>query len=85
MTETEQVVQLLKSLRVAQRREIFQYLRKEFPIHPLEEKFNVSAEVILEAIERSSDLTQRGIRGLIAEASFEINTDFRASLTVTFI
>lgn len=73
MTQIQQMIHLLRSLNAYQRREIFQYLRKEFPIHPLEEKLNVSAEIILEAIERAPDITQRGIRGLIAEASFEIN------------
>jgi hypothetical protein len=36
----------------------------------LERKWNVSAEVVLEAIARATDLTQRGIRGVIAEATF---------------
>ncbi len=31
------------------------------------------AEVILEAIDRASDLTLRGIRGVIAEAAFKLN------------
>lgn len=46
-------------------------LRKEFPIHELEKKWNASAELILEAISRAPDLTQRGVRGVIAEASFD--------------
>ena len=57
----------------SQRREIFGYLRREFPIHPLEAKLNTRAEVILEAIDRASDLTLRGIRGVIAEAAFKQN------------
>jgi len=32
---------------------IFNALRKEIPIHPLEEEFHCSAEIILEAISRS--------------------------------
>ena len=53
-----------------ERRRIFEILRAEFPIHELERKWNTSAELILEAISRSSDLTHRGIRGVIAEAAF---------------
>ena len=52
------------------RRRIFQDLRKEFPIHELERKWNAPADVVLEAIARATDLTQRGLRGVIAEAAF---------------
>jgi hypothetical protein len=55
----------------ADRREIFEALRQEFPIHELERRWNVRAEVILAAIARASDFTQRGVRGVIAEACFE--------------
>jgi hypothetical protein len=54
-----------------ERREMLRVLRQEFPIHDLERKLNTSAEVILEAIDRSSDLTLRGVRGVIAEAAFK--------------
>ncbi len=53
-----------------QRRAIFNRLRQEFPIHVLEEKLNTQAEIILEAISRAPDLTQRGVRGIIAESVF---------------
>lgn len=52
------------------RRRIFERLRGEFPIHELEQQWNVPAEVVLEAISRAPDLTQRGLRGVIAEAAF---------------
>lgn len=52
------------------RKQVFEMLRDEFPIHDLEKQWNVRAEIILEAIARASDLTKRGIRGVIAEASF---------------
>ena len=54
-----------------ERWELLRLLRQEFPIHDLERKLNTSAEVILEAIDRSSDLTLRGVRGVIAEAAFK--------------
>jgi hypothetical protein len=76
MTKTndiEQIKQLLASCNTEQRYEIFQILRQEFPIHPIEKELNVTAEIILEAISRANDLTLRGIRGVIAEAAFEIH------------
>lgn len=42
-------------------------------IHPLERKWNVSAQDILDAIQRAPDLTHRGIRGVIADAAFTLN------------
>lgn len=53
-----------------ERRRLFQDLRKEFPIHELEHKWNAPAEVVLEAIARANPLTQRGMKGVIAEAAF---------------
>lgn len=73
MTEVEQIKHLLGLCTEEQRREIFNLLRAEFPIHAIESKLNAQAEIILEAIDRASDLTLRGIRGVIAEAAFEIN------------
>jgi hypothetical protein len=70
---TDEIKRLLDACTDAQRREIFDHLRKQFPIHPLETKLNTQAEVILEAIDRASDLTLRGIRGVIAEAAFKLN------------
>ncbi len=46
-----------------------QYLRKIAP-HPLEREWGIDADTILSAISRSSDLTKRGVRGIIAEAIF---------------
>ncbi len=53
------------------RASLFTYLKARLPRHPLEEEWGVDAEVILSAISRSSDLTKRGVRGIIAEAIFE--------------
>ncbi|HEV2500553.1 MAG TPA: hypothetical protein VGY31_13330 [Terriglobia bacterium] len=71
--QADEIKRLLEACTETQRRDIFDYLRREFPIHPLETKLNTQAEVILEAIARASDLTLRGIRGVIAEAAFELN------------
>jgi len=50
---------------------LFEYLRTKLPEHPLEKEWGVRAEIILSAISRSSDLTKRGVRGIIAEAVFD--------------
>lgn len=73
MTRKDEVMALLEQCSQEERREIFKYLRKEFQIHPLETDLNTQAEVILEAMARSSDLTMRGIRGIIAEAAFLVD------------
>ena len=70
MTPKDQILQLLEACNEDERREILQHIRQTVPIHAIEAKLNTTAEVILEAIDRASDLTLRGIRGIIAEASF---------------
>ena len=51
------------------RRALKLYLQKLLP-HPLEQQWGIEADTILSAISRSSDLTKRGVRGIIAEAVF---------------
>jgi hypothetical protein len=70
-SSVQEIVRLLDHCSKEQRHEIFRILRAEFGIHPIEARLNVQAEVILAAIDRSNDLIQRGIRGVIAEAAFE--------------
>lgn len=53
----------------AERRQLYLTLRAEFA-HHLEKEWGLDAETILDAIARSSDLTQRGIRGVVAESVF---------------
>ena len=73
MKRTEdEVIRLLKLCTEEQRRHIFQYLRKEFAIHPLEAEMGLSAEMVLESISRAHPLTRRMIRGVFAEAAFEV-------------
>lgn len=52
------------------RRALRHYLHALDP-HPLERDWGVDADTVLSAIRRSSDLTKRGVRGIIAEAIFE--------------
>lgn len=73
MSEVDRVKHLLEQCSTAQRKAIFDLLRVEFPIHALETKWNIPAELILEAIDRSSDLIKRGVRGIIAEVAFRIH------------
>lgn len=72
MNIVKQIGALLDQCSDSERREIFRRLRREFSIHPLEEKYNVRAEIILEAIDRTDDITQRGIKGIITELFFKI-------------
>ncbi len=72
MPDLDAIKRLLDSLTDDQCREVLQYLRARTPIHPIEAKLNTQAEVILEAIDRASDLTLRGVRGIIAEAAFAV-------------
>ncbi len=68
-----EIVDLLRRCTPDQRHQVFNLLRREFPIHPLEATWNTQAEVILEAIRRSPDITQRGVRGIVAEAVFSMD------------
>jgi hypothetical protein len=70
VTKKDEVIALLEACSEEERLDVFKYLRKTIPIHAIEAKLNTQAEVILEAIDRASDLTLRGIRGIIAEAAF---------------
>lgn len=71
--EQRRILMLLEACRPETRLEVFRHLRKEFPIHPLELTLRTEAEVILEAIERAGSLTLRMLRGVIAQAAFEIH------------
>lgn len=73
MTKQDEVLKLLEECSPEERLVIFKHLRKEIPIHVLEAKLNTQAEVILEAMDRASDLTMRGLRGIIAEAAFLVD------------
>ena len=68
---TAEVCALIDRSSEDEHRLILKYLRQRVPLHSLERQWGTTAEAILTAIERSSDLTQRGIRGILAEATFE--------------
>lgn len=66
----EEVRALLAKCSEEERRQVFDELRASIQIHPFEARMNARAEVILEALNRAGDLTLRGIRGIIGEATF---------------
>jgi hypothetical protein len=68
---TDEVCSLIEQASEEEQRIILAYLRERVPLHTLEKEWNTTAEEILTAIARSSDLTLRGIRGILAEAVFE--------------
>lgn len=69
----EQIRLLLSGCTQEERDDLFRELSRDARLHDLERQWNVSAHVIMDAIVRSNDLTQRGIRGVIAESSFNVN------------
>ena len=69
--KTDSVKRLVESLTTAELQTLASYLRSKLPKHALEEKWGITYELILDAIFRSQDIVQRGVRGVIAEAVFE--------------
>jgi hypothetical protein len=67
----DEIKRLINDLREHEQHALYTYLRTRVAPHPLETKWGLTADVILGAINRAPDLTQRGIRGVIAEAVFE--------------
>lgn len=65
----ETIWSLLEQCSEADLKVIKKHLSEKLP-HPLEQQWGVDADTILSAISRSSDLTKRGVRGIIAEAVF---------------
>lgn len=70
MTDSlETIKRLIDDCSEENRKAVRFYLRDLLP-HPLEREWGIDADTILTAIRRSSDLTKRGVRGIIAEAVF---------------
>ena len=70
-TLTDEILKLIDKSTEEEQRIILEYLRERVPLHSLEVEWGTTAESILTAIDRSNDLTQRGIRGILAEAIFD--------------
>ncbi len=71
MDRIQEIKQFLETCSSADRQKLYAWLKEKYFIHPIEKEFGAPAQVILEAIARSSDLTKRGVRGIIAEATFK--------------
>ena len=69
--KTENVKRLIESLSAEELQALVPYLRSKLPKHALEGKWQIGYDLILDAIFRAQDITQRGVRGVIAEAIFE--------------
>lgn len=69
-TEASWAEDLVAGWSQEERRAMLAALGEPVPRHPLEDRWGVPAEVILDAIGNAGDLSQRGVLGLIAEASF---------------
>jgi hypothetical protein len=67
---TDQVCELINECSEQEKHLVLSYLRQRVSLHPLEQQWATTAEAILTAIARSTDLTLRGIRGILAEATF---------------
>ncbi|MFL5561713.1 MAG: hypothetical protein ACJ79K_09590 [Gemmatimonadaceae bacterium] len=70
MTDLDEVKRLLARLDEGQLRQVQAYLRGLLPKHPAEERLMISAEGMLDALDRAGDFTVRMIRGVFAEAAF---------------
>jgi hypothetical protein len=68
---TDEILKLIERCTDDEKRLILGYLRERISIHSLEDEWNTTAEAILTAIARSADITLRGVRGILAEATFE--------------
>lgn len=68
---TDEIRGLIERASMGEKRIVLAYLREQVPLHPLEREWGTTAEAVMAAIARSPGLTQRGIRGILAEATFE--------------
>jgi hypothetical protein len=71
MTEKiESLKQQIDRCTTKEKRLLATHLNSLLGLHPLEAEWGIDSETILNAIQRASDLTKRGVRGIIAEAIF---------------
>lgn len=66
----QEIVKAIDALNSTQQQIVFDHLKTSCVSHPLERQWSASAEVILDAIAQSGDLTQRGVKGVIADRAF---------------
>ena len=68
----ERIRSILKSSNKITLNRVYAYLKEKRPSHPIEDRLGADADVILEAVSRAGELTTRMLRGVIAEAAFEV-------------
>ena len=73
MSELESIYELLQRLSKEEKRLIYAKLKVEVNPHALEAAWNIDAETLMEAVNRSAPITQRNLKGIVAEASFKTN------------
>jgi hypothetical protein len=66
----EQIRALLAKCSAKERHQIFEELKATVRPHAFEVRMYASADVILAALDRANEMSLRGIRGLIGEATF---------------
>ena len=64
------LLERLDACNAEQKRMVYDTIRSSITLHPIEDELGLKGEVILEAIYRAPDLTQRCIKGLLAETTF---------------
>lgn len=64
------LLQAVDGLDATEQQALFDHLKGACISHQLEREWNAPAELILDAIAQSSDLTQRGVKGVIADRAF---------------
>jgi hypothetical protein len=67
----EEIYETISALPESLQQQLYKRLKQSVGLHPLEAEWNISADTILDAIARSADITRRGIRGTLAEASLK--------------
>ena len=72
MNTPQEIRAFLAKLSQEQKVALFEELRVHVDVHRFERTLNAKAEVILEALARASDLTIRGVRGIVGEATFAL-------------
>jgi hypothetical protein len=70
MSRISQIEAILAKCTPRERSLIVRCIQKLIPKHPFEIRMNAPADIILDALERSSDLIVRGVRGVVGEAVF---------------
>lgn len=73
MSDLETIYDMVSNLSEAEKRLLHNKLRSEVVPHPLESEWHTDAETLMEAIIRSSDITKRNLKGIVAEASLGTN------------